>query len=57
MADARFFHRAGPFPLADIAALVGAEPLPSDDRSVTISDVAALDAAGPEAISVFTAVR
>ena len=27
MPDLRFFHRAGPFPLSEIAALVGAEAL------------------------------
>ncbi|MTD93569.1 UDP-3-O-(3-hydroxymyristoyl)glucosamine N-acyltransferase [Hyphomicrobium sp. xq] len=57
MADARFFHRAGPFVLADIAAVVGAEALLPDDATVSISDIAALDSAGPDDISVFHDLR
>jgi UDP-3-O-[3-hydroxymyristoyl] glucosamine N-acyltransferase len=57
MADARFFHRAGPFSLRDIAAVVGAEPVPADDEAVSIGDLAALDSAGPDDISVFTGTR
>jgi UDP-3-O-[3-hydroxymyristoyl] glucosamine N-acyltransferase len=57
MADARFFHRTGPFSLADIAAVVGAEPPIPDDRAIFIRDIAALDSAGPEEISVFSDIR
>ena len=57
MADARFFHRAGPFALADIAAVVGAEPLLPDDAPVPIKDIATLESAGPDDISVFSDVR
>ncbi|KAB2941989.1 MAG: UDP-3-O-(3-hydroxymyristoyl)glucosamine N-acyltransferase [Hyphomicrobium sp.] len=57
MADARFFHRAGPFPLGDIATVVGAEPLLPADEAVSIHDIAALESAGPDDISVFTDVR
>ncbi len=57
MPDLRFFHRAGPFPLRDIAALVGAEPLAPETGAVTIRDIGPLDQAGPEDISVFTDVR
>jgi len=57
MADARFFHRAGPFTLSDIAAVIGAEPLLPDDAAVSIEDIAALESAGPEHISVFSDVR
>jgi len=57
MADARFFHRTGPFSLADIAALIGAEPLPPGDEAVSIEDIATLEAAGPEHISVFSDPR
>ena len=57
MPDLRFYHRAGPFPLSEIAALVGAEPLDSGSDAVSIRDIAALDAAGPDDISVFTDVR
>ncbi len=57
MADARFFHRAGPFTLADIATIVGAEPLLPEDAAVSITDIAALESAGPEEISVFHDIR
>ncbi len=57
MPDVRFFHRAGPFPLRDIAALVGAEPLGPEAEAVTIRDIGPLDSAGPHDISVFTDVR
>lgn len=57
MADARFFHRAGPFVLSDIAALVGAEPLSPDDEAMSIRDIATLETAGPEDISVFSDAR
>jgi UDP-3-O-[3-hydroxymyristoyl] glucosamine N-acyltransferase len=57
MPDVRFFHRAGPFPLRDIAALVGAEPLGPEADAVTIHDIGPLDSAGPDDISVFTDVR
>ena len=57
MPDVRFFHRAGPFPLRDIAALVGAEPLDPEAGAVPIHDIGPLDQAGPDDISVFTDVR
>ena len=57
MADVRFFHRAGPFPLREIAALVGAEPLDPEAGAVPIHDIGSLDQAGPDDISVFTDVR
>jgi UDP-3-O-[3-hydroxymyristoyl] glucosamine N-acyltransferase len=57
MPDLRFFHRAGPFPLSEIAALLGAEPLGSGDDAVSIHDIAALDSAGPADISVFSDAR
>lgn len=57
MADARFFHRAGPFTLSDIATLIGAEPLPPDDEAMSINDIATLESAGPEHISVFSDAR
>ncbi len=57
MPDVRFFHRAGPFPLRDIAALVGAEPLGPEAGAVTIHDIGPLDQAGPHDISVFNDVR
>ena len=57
MADDRFFHRAGPFPLGEIALLVGAEPLGPNDHTISIHDIADLESAGPEHISVFSDVR
>lgn len=57
MPDVRFFHRAGPFPLREIAALVGAEPLGPEAEAVSIHDIGPLDSAGPDDISVFTDVR
>ena len=57
MPDVRFFHRAGPFPLRDIAALVGAEPLGPEAGEISIRDIGPLDSAGPDDISVFSDVR
>jgi UDP-3-O-[3-hydroxymyristoyl] glucosamine N-acyltransferase len=57
MPDIRFFSRAGPFPLRDIAALVGAEPLGPEADAIKIHDIGPLDSAGPHDISVFTDVR
>jgi UDP-3-O-[3-hydroxymyristoyl] glucosamine N-acyltransferase len=57
MPDVRFFHRAGPFPLREIAALVGAEPLASGDDAAPIHDIAPLESAGPDDISVFSDLR
>jgi UDP-3-O-[3-hydroxymyristoyl] glucosamine N-acyltransferase len=57
MPDDRFFQRAGPFPLSTIAAIVGAEPLESGNDKVFIQDIAPLDAAGSDDISVFSDVR
>jgi len=53
MPDDRFFRRAGPFSLSTIAALVGAEPLGSRDGAILIDDIAPLDAANADDISVF----
>ena len=57
MADARFFHRAGPFALSEIATLIDAEPLPAEDSGVLINDIATLQTAGPDDISVFSDTR
>ncbi|WP_072374559.1 UDP-3-O-(3-hydroxymyristoyl)glucosamine N-acyltransferase [Hyphomicrobium sp. NDB2Meth4] len=57
MADARFFHRAGPFLLSDIAALIGAEPLPPETEAIAFADIATLETAGPDDISVFSDAR
>ena len=50
MADQRFFRLCGPFSLAELASLAGAE-LQGGDPGKLISDVAALDQAGPEQVT------
>jgi UDP-3-O-[3-hydroxymyristoyl] glucosamine N-acyltransferase len=57
MPDARFFHRAGPFSLGTLAALIGTEPLWPDDAAILIEDIAPLEAAGAHDISVFSDAR
>ena len=51
MADPRFFRRAGPFSLDQLAKLCGAELSAGADGSLVISDVAPLDKAGEGHIS------
>ena len=51
MADTRFFTRAGPFRLAELASLCGAELGAGCDPDAQIVDVAPLAAAGPGDIS------
>jgi UDP-3-O-[3-hydroxymyristoyl] glucosamine N-acyltransferase len=51
MADPRFFDRAGPFSLADLAALSGARLVSPADADRRFSDVAPLEAAGPEDVT------
>jgi len=46
MADPRFFRRAGPFTVSQIAEMTGAEPGPGVDADRVLNDVAALDTAG-----------
>lgn len=53
MTDPRFFHSQGPFSLAALAAMTGAELVGADDPERMISDLAALDAAGPTDLSFF----
>lgn len=50
MADANFFSNQGPFSLADIARLTGAE-LRHGSADAQVKDVAPLDTAGPEHLS------
>ena len=47
MADSRFFHNAGPFTLARLAELSGAEMAAGTDPNLSFDDVAPLDVAGP----------
>jgi UDP-3-O-[3-hydroxymyristoyl] glucosamine N-acyltransferase len=51
MADPRFFTRAGPFTVAEIAARTGAEPAPGADPGRVLADVAPLEVAGPGDLS------
>lgn len=46
MADPRFFDRAGPFTLAELAARSGATVAPGADPALSLSDVAPLDQSG-----------
>lgn len=57
MADLRFFRRAGPFLLSDIAALVDAEMPEPKGEPIYIHDIATLESAQAGEISVFTGVR
>jgi hypothetical protein len=43
MADLRFFRRAGPFTLSEIAAHLGAEALEAHRGSISIHDIGDLD--------------
>jgi UDP-3-O-[3-hydroxymyristoyl] glucosamine N-acyltransferase len=51
MADPRFFAKAGPFSLAELAQRSGATLAPDCDPARVVVDVAPLDAAGPEHVS------
>lgn len=57
MTDPRFFHRAGPFSLGDIARHIGAAPPDDESARLMIDDIAALETAGPTEISVFNDAR
>jgi UDP-3-O-[3-hydroxymyristoyl] glucosamine N-acyltransferase len=51
MADRRFFDNAGPFALSDLAAIAEAELAAGAEGARRFSDVAPLDAAGPDDVS------
>ncbi|HIJ38924.1 MAG TPA: UDP-3-O-(3-hydroxymyristoyl)glucosamine N-acyltransferase [Rhodospirillaceae bacterium] len=51
MADPRFFQRAGPFTLGELASRSGALVADGADPSRLLTDVAAVDVAGPEQIT------
>lgn len=51
MADPRFFAKAGPFTLAELAKRCGAELAGAADPAAQVVDVAPLDSAGPQHIS------
>lgn len=51
MSDPRFFQRAGPFSLAQIAEAVGGELADGAAGDMSIADIAPLDEAGPDDLS------
>ena len=51
MADPRFFRAAGPFTVADLARLTGAEIGGAGQADLALADVAPLDAAGPDHVT------
>ncbi len=51
MADPRFFAKAGPFTLRQLAEIAGAEMAAASDPDAVFVDVAALDQAGPDHVS------
>lgn len=53
MADPRFFHNCGPFSLAQLAELTGAELSAGVDAQQVLTDVAPLDTAGARHVSFF----
>ncbi len=57
MPDLRFFRRAGPFKISEIAAHLGADVLEADRGSIPIHDIGDLDSAEAGEISVFTDAR
>ncbi|HJW40246.1 MAG TPA: UDP-3-O-(3-hydroxymyristoyl)glucosamine N-acyltransferase [Rhizomicrobium sp.] len=57
MTDSRFFERAGPFPLSQIAAHIGAEMDNRSSADFPVRDVAALESATAGDISVFSDVK
>ena len=54
MADTRFFRRSGPFSLGVIAQHVGANLSRAGLADLSMHDLATLDAAGPNDVSLFS---
>lgn len=57
MPDLRFFRRAGPFTLSEIALHLDADDLSPDRGMISINDIGELDSAEAGQISVFTDTR
>jgi UDP-3-O-[3-hydroxymyristoyl] glucosamine N-acyltransferase len=57
MTDPRFFRRKGPFSLGDIAREIGAELPSAEAGRLMVHDIAALEDAGPNELSVFNDAR
>ena len=54
MTDSRFYDRAGPFTLGEIAARIGAEIAKGDPAELKLTDVASLESAEAGDISLFS---
>jgi UDP-3-O-[3-hydroxymyristoyl] glucosamine N-acyltransferase len=54
MTDDRFYERAGPFTLGEIASRIGAEVAKGDPADLTLRDVAALESAEAGDVSLFS---
>ncbi len=54
MTDDRFYQRAGPFTLADIASRIGAEVAKGQPAALSLRDVSSLEDAKPGDISLFS---
>src|SRR3954464_632341 len=54
MTDSRFYDRAGPFTLGDIAGRIGAEVAKGDPADLKLTDVASLESAEPGDVSLFS---
>ena len=54
MTDSRFYDRAGPFTLGEIAARIGAEMAKGDPADLKLTDVASLESAEAGDISLFS---
>ena len=54
MTDSRFYDRAGPFTLGEIAGRIGAELAKGDPADLKLTDVAALEGAEGGDISLFS---
>ena len=57
MPDSRFYRRAGPFRLGDLAGWCGGALAPGGDANTLLHDISSLDAAGPQDISYFSDPR
>src|SRR6201986_5506136 len=54
MTDDRFYERAGPFTLAEIAARIGAELVKGEPADLKLRDVASLESAEAGDVSLFS---
>ena len=48
-----FFHNSGPFSISQIAALIGAEPVPANSGETSLGDIKPLDLAGSGHLTFF----